>query len=259
MYNEVNVLSHHMFNLKSEDEKVIQENSKSAVISKRICSLLILLILLVCMNTLSGCASDNTSGDEPGTKQETVTEYSYQEYPLMRNNIDLHLDCVSDEKTQPEKSILLVHGATYSSHEFDIDFEDYSLVKRLADEGNVEALCSNFIDKVFSEETIRKYKKSLMRLNSNATEQDMKRFCVLARACLEFEAYEGLKNLKCPTLVLGAELDRTLGVIASREIAEALERNGVPVELYVYDNYGHAAYDEAPDYLTRIKDFLGTV
>ena len=124
-----------MFNLKSEGEKVIQENSKSAVISKRICSLLILLILLVCMNTLSGCASDNTSGDESGTKQETVTEYSYQEYPLMRNNIDLHLDCVSVEKTQPEKSILLVHGATYSSHEFDIDFEDYSLVKRLADEG----------------------------------------------------------------------------------------------------------------------------
>ena len=124
-----------MCNLQLEGEKVIQENSKSAVISKRICSLLILLILLVCMNTLSGCASDNTSGDESGTEQETVTEYSYQEYPLMRNNIDLHLDCVSVEKTQPEKSILLVHGATYSSHEFDIDFEDYSLVKRLADEG----------------------------------------------------------------------------------------------------------------------------
>lgn len=128
--------------------------------------------------------------------------------------------------------------------------------KNLADSRDIEALCSNFIDKVFSEETIRKYKKSLMRLNSNATEQDMVRFCVLARACLEFEAYEGLKNLKCPTLVLGAELDRTLGVIASREIAEALERNGVPVELYVYENYGHAAYDEAPDFRSRILEFL---
>ena len=65
-----------------------------------------------------------------------------------------------------------------------------------------------------------------------------------------------LANLKCPTLVLGAELDRTLGVIASREIAEALERNGVPVELYVYENYGHAAYDEAPDFRSRILEFL---
>ena len=128
--------------------------------------------------------------------------------------------------------------------------------KRLADAGNVEALCSNFIDKVFSAETIRKYKKSLMRLNANASEQDMKRFCVLARACLDFEAYENLAKLKCPTFVLGAELDQTLGVIASREIAEVLKQNGVPVELYVYENYGHAAYDEAPDYRSKILDFL---
>ena len=128
--------------------------------------------------------------------------------------------------------------------------------KRLAEAGNVEALCSNFIDKVFSAETIRKYKKSLMRLNANATEQDMKRFCVLARACLDFEAYANLENVKCPTLVLGAELDQTLGVIASREIAEVLKQNGTPVELYVYENYGHAAYDEAPDYRKRILEFL---
>ena len=128
--------------------------------------------------------------------------------------------------------------------------------KRLAEARDIEELCSNFIDKVFSAETIRKYKKSLMRMNTNATEQDMARFCVLARACLEYDAYAGLEKLKCPTLVLGAELDQVLGVIASREIAEVLKQNGVPVELYVYENYGHAAYDEAPDYRARILAFL---
>ena len=128
--------------------------------------------------------------------------------------------------------------------------------KRLADARDIEALCSNFIDKVFSEDTIRKYKRSLMRMNTNATEQDMARFCVLAKACLAFEAYEGLSKLKCPTLVLGAELDQVLGVIASREIAEVLKQNGVPVQLYVYEKYGHAAYDEAPDFRERILKFL---
>ena len=128
--------------------------------------------------------------------------------------------------------------------------------QRLAEARDIEALCSNFIDKVFSAETIRKYKKSLMRMNTNATEQDMKRFCVLARACLEYDAFAGLEKLKCPTLVLGAELDQVLGVIASREIAEVLKQNGVPTELYVYENYGHAAYDEAPDYRSRILEFL---
>jgi len=128
--------------------------------------------------------------------------------------------------------------------------------KRLAEAGDIEALCSNFIDKVFSEKTIRKYKKTLMYMNSNATEQDMKRFSVLARTCLEFEAFDGLAKIKCPTFVLGAELDQTLGVIASREIAETLKQNGVPTELYIYENYGHAAYDEAPDYRSKILEFL---
>ena len=128
--------------------------------------------------------------------------------------------------------------------------------KRLAEARDIEELCSNFIDKVFSAETIRKYKKSLMRMNTNATEQDMARFCVLARACLEYDAFAGLEKLKCPTLVLGAELDQVLGVIASREIAEVLKQNGTPAELYVYENYGHAAYDEAPDFRARILEFL---
>ena len=32
-------------------------------------------------------------------------------------------------------TVLLIHGVTYSSHEFDIDYKDYSLVRRLAREG----------------------------------------------------------------------------------------------------------------------------
>ena len=63
-----------------------------------------------------------------------AASYSYTEYPLERNGIALHLDCVA-AGTQPEKNILLIHGVTYSSHEFDIDYEDYSLVRFLAREG----------------------------------------------------------------------------------------------------------------------------
>ena len=47
----------------------------------------------------------------------------------------LHLDCVTVEGAEQEKSILMLHGVTYSSHEFDIDYKDYSLVRRLAREG----------------------------------------------------------------------------------------------------------------------------
>ena len=61
--------------------------------------------------------------------------YKYEEFPLERNGIALHLDCVKAENRSPAGQILLVHGSTYSSHEFDIDYQDYSLVRRLAREG----------------------------------------------------------------------------------------------------------------------------
>ena len=56
-----------------------------------------------------------------------------KKYPLQREGISLHLDCTSERNSG--RSILLVHGVTYSSHEFDTRYEDYSLVCRLVREG----------------------------------------------------------------------------------------------------------------------------
>ena len=60
--------------------------------------------------------------------------YSCEVVPLERNDVSLHLDCVKKDNTIPLKQILLVHGSSFSSHEFDIDYQDYSLVQRLARE-----------------------------------------------------------------------------------------------------------------------------
>lgn len=56
-----------------------------------------------------------------------------KEYPLQRAGISLHLDCCNNKDAR--RSILLVHGVTYSSHEFDIHYQDYSLVQKLVNEG----------------------------------------------------------------------------------------------------------------------------
>lgn len=61
--------------------------------------------------------------------------YSYNEYPLERNNVKLHLNKIEKIGKHPNKNILLIHGVTYSSHEFDIDYKDYSLVRALARAG----------------------------------------------------------------------------------------------------------------------------
>ena len=82
--------------------------------------------------TVEQAAAEQATVEPAATDREV---YSYQEYPLERNGISLHLDCVKVEDTEPENNILMMHGSTYSSHEFDIDYEDYSLVRRLAREG----------------------------------------------------------------------------------------------------------------------------
>jgi len=61
--------------------------------------------------------------------------YNYTEYPLARNNVKLHLDRITKNGEKQNKNILLIHGVTYSSHEFDINYEDYSLVRALVNEG----------------------------------------------------------------------------------------------------------------------------
>ena len=89
----------------------------------------IIIRLLLCAFMFTGCASTGT-----GAAAEQAA-YSYTEYSIDRNGIALHLDCMKVENTEPENNILLMHGSTYSSHEFDIDYEDYSLVRRLARDG----------------------------------------------------------------------------------------------------------------------------
>ena len=53
------------------------------------------------------------------------------------------------------------------------------------------------------------------------------------------------------TLVLGAAEDKIVTAKASEEIAE---RIGCPI--HIYEDLGHAAYEEAPDFNKRIYDFL---
>ena len=78
------------------------------------------------------------------------------------------------------------------------------------------------------------------------------RFLVNARAILAFDAGGELSKIACPTLILGGEEDRIVGPEASRELAE-----GIPCsELFLYPGLGHAAYEEAKDFNSRVFGFL---
>ena len=68
-------------------------------------------------------------------RADAATEYQIQTFPLERNGVALHLQRLAVAGTQPQRQILLVHGLTYSSHEFDVNYADYSLARYLAARG----------------------------------------------------------------------------------------------------------------------------
>ena len=73
----------------------------------------------------------------------------------------------------------------------------------------------------------------------------------LTKSCLTCNAYEELDKIQCPVFVIGGMQDKVTGGEALIEIADKLG-----CESYIYNDLGHAAYEEAKDFNQRIYDFL---
>ena len=73
--------------------------------------------LLVCAGLLTGCSENSQTKNTYG---QSDIAYSIEDFPLERNDITLHLDQVRTGSVDPEKNMLLMHGVTYASHEFDV-------------------------------------------------------------------------------------------------------------------------------------------
>ena len=91
----------------------------------------ILIFLAFFSGLLTGCSGVRSA---KSYVPEDKT-YTSEVVPLEREGIKLHLEYMKMKGSETEKNILLIHGVTYSSHEFDINYRDYSLVRKLAREG----------------------------------------------------------------------------------------------------------------------------
>ena len=123
---------------------------------------------------------------------------------------------------------------------------------RLAREGKAEELYLGFSRALFPESVFEAYRAFFLDSAKTVTEEELARFCILAEGLEGFDLRASLGQIACPALVLGSEDDKVLGGEASRQLAE-----GIPgSELWMYEAYGHAAYDVAPDYRERMLRFL---
>lgn len=121
----------------------------------------------------------------------------------------------------------------------------------MSEQGNWKALVSDMAEKVYSSAYIKRYKSFLPLLTLLQKPQDVPRFVTLAKACLTCETYDKLDQIRCPVLVLGGAQDKIVTGEASSEMAQKLG-----AELHIYNELGHAAYEEAKDFNQRVYHFF---
>ena len=121
----------------------------------------------------------------------------------------------------------------------------------LTREDKFKELVIDMAEKMYSDKYLKKYKPFLPILTILQKPKDKERFIKLAKACLTASTYENLEKVHCPTLVIGGEDDKIVTADASREIAEKLK-----CELHIYTQLGHAAYEEARDFNSRVYRFF---
>ena len=121
----------------------------------------------------------------------------------------------------------------------------------MAELGAMKELVADMAEKMYSDAYVKRYRPFMPLLTILQKPKDVRRFVILAKACLTCNVYETLDKIKCPVFVLGGRQDKVVTGLAAEEIAAK-----IGCKIYMYDNLGHAAYEEAKDFNQRVYDFL---
>lgn len=123
---------------------------------------------------------------------------------------------------------------------------------KMAQKGDHQGLMINTAERAYSQKYLKKFRKFYPVIGMVGKPRNYDRFFVNAKAILEFHASEELNKIVCPTYIIGGDDDRTVGASGSYEMKEKIERS----EMYIYKGLGHAAFDEAKDFYSRVYDFV---
>ncbi|MDE5908483.1 MAG: alpha/beta hydrolase [Lachnospiraceae bacterium] len=107
-------------------------------------------------------------------------------------------------------------------------------------------------ERSYSQCHLKKYGFLYPLLGRIGKPKSFNRFLIQAASCAQHNAYSELDKIVCPTLVIGGACDKIVGTAAASELSEKIRGS----ELFIYENLGHAAYEEAKDFNDRCLNFL---
>ena len=121
----------------------------------------------------------------------------------------------------------------------------------MTQKGDYKSLVADMAQKMYSDAYIKRYKMFMPLLTAVQKPKNVPRFTALAKSCLTCDIYENLHKIECPVFVIGGGEDKVVSAAASEEIVQK-----IGCKVYMYDNLGHAAYEEAKDFNKKVYDFF---
>ena len=125
---------------------------------------------------------------------------------------------------------------------------------QMTEQKDWKALVNDMAVKMYSDAYMKKYKMMMPLLTALQKPKDVKRFLTLTKACLTCNTYEEMDKIQCPVMVIGGGKDKIVTGKASEEIAQKLG-----CEIYMYEELGHAVYEEAGDFNQKVYEFFETI
>ena len=151
----------------------------------------------------------------------------------------------------------LVDKMILASTTAELSEEQYQSIEnwlRYAEEGDANALYHAFGKAVYPEAVYKQFIEAFDSAAKTVTEEELKKFITLAEGMKGFRITDELNKVQCPVLAIGDRQDQVV-FDAVEKIGQYMNKSSY-YELYMYDGYGHAVYDLAPDFKERMLSFL---
>ena len=124
--------------------------------------------------------------------------------------------------------------------------------QKLSQSGNFKHLMLDIAKHSYTQKSYQKWRLLYNVMGRLGRIKDENRIAIQSQSCLEHNSLEVLKEIHCPTLILGALEDDVVGVDGSKELAKAISG----CQLLILKHSGHALYEENKAFQEAVCEFL---
>ena len=124
--------------------------------------------------------------------------------------------------------------------------------QKISQSGNFRDLMLDIAYHSYTQKSYRRWRFLSDIMGRLGRIKDEKRIAIQSQSCLDHDSLEVLKEIQCPTLVLGALEDDVIGVKGSKELAKGI----LGCQLLILKHSGHALYEENKLFQEIVCGFL---